>query len=121
MLSCGSAPFGLPPRPAQIEFEDLSYNVEVPVLGKSVANIGTAVTGMLHPKETKTRAVLSKCRSVATRCARRLLAPPPRCRAELLLLCSANSLSLRASLTRVCMCPRCALCVSAAASCLRHP
>lgn len=48
----------------QIEFEDLSYSVEVPVLKKGVEDIGTAVTGMFDSHSTKSRAVLTKCSGI---------------------------------------------------------
>ena len=49
---------------AQIEFEDVSYSVQVPVRQHVVKNMATALVGMVTPKETKTRVVLSKCSGV---------------------------------------------------------
>ena len=48
----------------QIEFEDLSYSVRVPVLGHGVDSIGTSLVKLFVPQETATRAVLSKCSGV---------------------------------------------------------
>lgn len=52
------------PFSAQIEFEDVSYTVDVPVLGQGVPNIGSAIVGRYQKHETATRSVLSRCSGV---------------------------------------------------------
>jgi hypothetical protein len=51
-------------RTVQIEFESLSFAVKVPVLQNGVTNIGTTICGVLAPRATKTKAVLSNCSGV---------------------------------------------------------
>lgn len=49
---------------AQIEFEDISYSVDVPVMGSSVENVGTAFVNMFSRRETARMPVLSGCSGV---------------------------------------------------------
>ena len=51
-------------RCGQVEFEEISYSKQVPVLEEGVENIGTVLAGAFLKRRTKTRSVLAKCSGV---------------------------------------------------------